>query len=863
MARIPDQETLGERPSPRPNLGFAQYRGDNPMATAPADAAIRMGGQLVAAGREIEQTFRIEQEKADTTRVEDAWNQYKGAALEVTSGEGGVLNLKAGDAVNGNIVKTVKTKLEEAKTRIKASLASDEQRARFDSRALTTDIQVGHQTLAHLAQENREYQKQVIMGSEAAAKSQITAAPTNQDVFEGAKETLLRQANAFLKNNGVTDKDAQKAYKDKITDGLWESRIDALLYGQPVLADAMFRANQDQIKDPLVRLKLQNKTREVALGVDSDQSAERIVRDFRDKTPPAQSAPITNVGQTGKNQTGDEKKLAILVAELNDPEASKNRTEASTKELGNEITKLYKKVKPGGGEVDIATLGKGSTNVAMKTEAILAPNTSGLPLARDIAAQLPLMETRVEKMADEKYGPDRGNPDRAAWVKRTTSALHAKVASEVQALNAIQKQAQGQLIDAILGVGQATGGVTAAGGTPKGITALSQIISDPVLGRLYQQVDPGVKPALINLMKANLETGQGDEKLYWETWNRIHLLPGDPRKIDFYQQILEFAGPGKLSVKQIGELRLEIDRDETPGGRSVNKMKVAASTNVGQWFKTNIMFTGQPERAIAANMRWNEEVGKKVDALVAAGTPELVRNLFLIDSKESVVNPKYLQSFVDSTPAQGVAQQAEAARAASPIQQPATIKTRAELDAWFETLPPTQTTFVGTDGKTYKVPARAEGATPTTMTPTGQLVTPTTVSPGTQAGPAGAVPAAAAKQKSDIPAFVSNKGDPEAQRLHQEALWEAVKSIPKGVGAVVAEAAAAPLIAAGRFAEWLGDLPAKNRREHARGAFQFVLKKDSFNELDIQVIQGALKWGELTYDERKKAKAMLKAAGVE
>ena len=46
-----------------------------------------------------------------------------------------------------------------------------------------------HQILTHLVAEQREYDKTVMMGSEAAAKSQIAAMPTDPGVFTAAKDT--------------------------------------------------------------------------------------------------------------------------------------------------------------------------------------------------------------------------------------------------------------------------------------------------------------------------------------------------------------------------------------------------------------------------------------------------------------------------------------------------------------------------------------------------------------------------------------------------------------------------------------------------------------------------------------------------
>ena len=871
MAKTPDYTALGERPIPRPAGGLAQYRGEMPALEAPGQALMRLGAGFENEGDKLFRQFQIEQEKADTTRVEDAWNQYKNAALDLTIGEKGVLKLRGGEAVNANMLQTTNDGLEAVAKRIGDGLQNDEQRARFKTRTQATDLQVKHRVLQHLDSEHKEYAKTVMMGSEVAAEAQVAAAPSNPDVFKQARDTLMMQAEAFLKGQGITDKGVVQAYKDKVNDALWTSRIDALLYSQPLLADALFRANEKEIKSPVVRLVLQGRTREVAMGVTASIEAQKAVDEVRSRVPPAQVGTL-EVGSAGSAPSPAEKKLAILLDELHN--RAEGRTEASTRELNQEIAKLYKQARPQGGQLIFEG---GSVKVSNKVEEALAPNTNGLPNSRDIAAQLPIMMLRVEKRATELYGPDESNPDRAAFVKRMTSEIHSKVAADVQQLNALQRQAQGTMLDAITGTSPSqAGGMTPTGGQSRSgvpgvpITSFAQIQSDPKLLAAWQMMDPQAKLAVERLIEHNQRaTDKGDEVLYRSLWNRIHLEPGDPQKIDFYRQIVDPKVADRLSIAQIRELRAEIDRAETPGGRSITQMRKAADAQVGQWFKTNIMFTAQPERQIAATMRWNEEVGKKVDAYVKEGKD--VRSLFMLDTKDSVVSQAYLNTFVNSTPAQGLASQAAAAPAAPlPVPQPASIDTREKLDAWFQTLPPGQTTFVGTDGKVRLIPGRV--AQPAAAAPSAQAA-PAPVQPGAVAGPAPSMneqgklvpPAPKVRDKDAVPAFAGNRGlmTPEERALHHEALWYAVKTTPKVLGGAVLEAAAAPLILAGEFVRWLGDLPEKNRTAGAAGAFQWLLQKDSFNAEDVPTIEAALKWGKLGHDDRKKAKAMLKAAGAE
>lgn len=674
------------------NLREAQPASGAPIAPAMTGheediglATARQGATVAGFGNEISRLVEIENERQDSIKVEDAWNKYKNVAVDATAGEKGVLRLKGADAVNGNMLQTVDDQLTTTRQQLIEGLTNNVQKQRFKERTDSTDLQVKHQVLNHFATEQVTYAATVMQGNEAAAKSQVAAIPTDGNLFGEARDTLLRQADAFLDRSGIKDAGARQAYKDKLTDSLWETRIDTLLYSQPTLADAMFRANKDAIHSPELRLQLQAKTKEAALGVIAANEADKLMNDARGQIAQA-SLKSLEPGSREAQLKAIDATIAKHPERANDPDLREARYV-----LENMVT---------------------------------APNTSGLPNSRDVAAQLPVIMSKVEARADELYGPDKGNPDRMAFIKRTTMEVHSKLAADVQQLNAIQRQAAGKLIDFVTGVNPApvATGMTPAGGragTPgQLVTSFSQIQANPDMMRAWQRMDPAAKLGIERLMEINMRHhDEGDYILYRDTWNRIHLPDGDPRKINFYQQIVDPALADRLSVPQIQQLRLELDRNETPGGRSLNQLRKAADTNAALFFKTNIMFTAQPDRQIAATMRWNEEVGKRIDDYVKAGQPDKVRAMFQLDNPESVISPKYLQTYVDSTPAQGLAQQAAQVRAGQPAAtppaaQPTTVDTREKLDAWFKTLPPTTTTFTGTDGKVRLIPRAAAPAAP-------------------------------------------------------------------------------------------------------------------------------------------------------
>ena len=794
MARIVDPSQQA-RPVPRLVGGVAQLHPAGPLE-GEGRGLQALGADVERGTDEIFASMKIEEEKVNTTRVEDAWNQYKSKALDLTMGEAGLFKLKGGEAVNGNILQKLTASLKDTGRAIESSLANDEQKERFRQRAQVTDLQAKHQALTHLDKEFRAYQKSTMEGSEAAARAQVAAAPTNPGAFALAQDTIMRQADVYLQNEGITDKGAIDAYKARLNDGLWVSRIEALLYEQPILAEAIFRANQGEIKDPHTRLLLQAKTREVALAVSAGVEAQKVVDEVRQRAAPAELTPVTGTGPRSmrNNNPGNIEKSSFRwqgEVEGADPrfatfatyedglramqqnlltyqdkhglrtvEGIINRW-APAKENGQEATAAYVKnvaaalgVKPDE-KIDLrdpTTLqamtaamtvveagGSGSLRkVSSAPQDPLTANTNGLPTSRDIAAQLPLMMLRVERRATDLYGSDIANPDRAAFVKRMSAEIHAKVAEDVQQLNTIQRQAQGVLIDAVAGLAaqggmMPTGGEGRAGMPAKPITSFSQIQADPKLMRAWQMMDPQAKLNIERLIEKNLKQDTaGDVTLYRSLFKRIHLPPGDPQKIDFYQQVTDPDIVDRLSTDQINHLYTEIKRFTSPGGRNAEQMIKYADAKAEMYFRTHIMFTAQQNRQIAATMRWNEDVGKKIDEYVAAKKD--VRTLFMQDTPDSVINPKYLETYINSTPAQGLAEQSAAVKAArsagTEIPQP---KTQAEYDAL-----PADTIWIDEKGNHRRKMEATPGSAPqtsvqqptqaqqpaVTMTETGKIATP-------------------------------------------------------------------------------------------------------------------------------------------
>lgn len=731
MPKIPSIADTGLGEGPQPTLAVAQVNPTSGAEGAIGQALTNAGGELQSASAQVLTAYKQEEEKTDTIKVEDAWNKYRTKAMEMTAGPNGVLATKGADAVNGNLLNRTMGGLRDTRKQILEGL-NPRQQERFDQRADVTDLATAHQVLEHLTIQQNQYSETTFEGSKAAARSQVSAAPTDPGVFKGAYDTLMSQADTHFKLNGITDKATQDKQKNELSDSLWKARIDTLLYDKPALADALFRANEKEIKDPELRLLLQSKTREAAQTVTAANEAQSIIDSTRGELAaaippgaatqadqPARAMPVGNTQPPNWNAGGNVEKqraydaLRVLHDELDRPQSDADRAG-----LQREMKAQERRIAQQWGQNAVPTAGdQDTTPASMQVNPQIAPATSGLPNSRDVAAQLPVMMGKVNKRADELYGPDTNNPDRAAFVKRLTSEVQARVSADVTQLNAIQREAQGKLIDAVAGIRTpgAANGMVATGGqaapaAPKPITSFAEIQQNPELMRAWQMLDPTAKVSLQNLMEHNLRADdKGDNQLYRDLFNQINA-----GKIHFYNQITVPEIANRLSMEQIGKLRSEIDRWSPPGGKPWAELQKFGDTRAENYFKTNIFFTAQPSRINDATNRWNDAAQTKIDEYTKASKD--VRTLFMGTTPDSLISSQYLDTFVNSTPATGLAEGAAAVKQGSTpaniVRAPATIKTPADAEAWIKTLPPEATMFVDPAGQVRVIPGRQPGSQP-------------------------------------------------------------------------------------------------------------------------------------------------------
>ena len=163
MARLVDP-LASERPIPRQPGGIAKLNLPGP---GDVGRGLIAAGRFISAGAEdIYRAQKIEEERVDTLRAEDAFTQLRERQLDLSVGdENGFSNLKGADAVTKPVFKEWSRRFEDAEAEITGTLNNDQQRTKFKQRADVVRLQFQEEILRHLGREGDVYSKEVYDGT--------------------------------------------------------------------------------------------------------------------------------------------------------------------------------------------------------------------------------------------------------------------------------------------------------------------------------------------------------------------------------------------------------------------------------------------------------------------------------------------------------------------------------------------------------------------------------------------------------------------------------------------------------------------------------------------------------------------------
>lgn len=263
MARLPDVTTLGNRPTPKPVGEVVTYKPTTGAEGAIGQALVNVGSSIERIRKEMEK----EQERQDTLRAEDSFNQLQAKRLELTDGEDGFHVKKAGDAVNQPIISDYGTKFKSAATEIEESLANDRQREMFRRRAAVADIQFNQDLARHVTREREVYSKQVFDGGVAVEMKNAATSWNDPSAVGFSIERIGGLVEQQAKSFGWADDKKEAVKFEKISN--LHSGVVMQMVADDSLAQAKeyFTANKSAI-DTDAQLKLESlfksRTNEIA-----------------------------------------------------------------------------------------------------------------------------------------------------------------------------------------------------------------------------------------------------------------------------------------------------------------------------------------------------------------------------------------------------------------------------------------------------------------------------------------------------------------------------------------------------------------------------------------------------------------------
>ena len=310
-------------------------------------------------------------------------------------------------------------------------------------------------------------------------------------------------------------------------------------------------------------------------------------------------------------------------------------------------------------------------------EAQAKAQPSAAPKSADIKAQMGDMITQAQAEAERLHPGDPVFADLA--VSQVKAHLNNIVAQQV----AVQQQAHGVVIQALIG----------QRGAPKP-TTIDEL--PPVARQAFAMSTPEAQRGYIAMLDHNAKEATGsptksNPAVVQQTFARIHLPDGDPKKITVASQLAPLFAQG-LNREDYDWMKKELDAQQSAGGRSRSKDMELAATTAKQMLSGSIIGGAQPELADEAAYRFRLDVASKVEAYEKAGKDP--RTLYTPGSPDYVLDPAKVMSYLQ-TPQQAVAAQAKAiAESRAPAAAPAKVSSDAEYEAL-----PNGARFVGPDGK--------------------------------------------------------------------------------------------------------------------------------------------------------------------
>lgn len=244
-----------------------------------------LGEGIVGGSEEIYRAQKIEEERVNTLRAEEAYNTFLERKIDLTVGEeNGFSNLTGTEAVGRQVFQEWGKRLDDAERTIATELSNDEQRQKFRSRAQIAQLQYKEDLLRFLAKK---------ADAHAQAVHESTLAIEMQNAVSGRQsENLVNASLERIKNSVMEQADRYNWPAEMRESALFaeeskihEAVIYSLLADNPSEARGRFEKNKKRI-DGTKYSQIERALREGGTREASQAKADAILGAIDSETSP-------------------------------------------------------------------------------------------------------------------------------------------------------------------------------------------------------------------------------------------------------------------------------------------------------------------------------------------------------------------------------------------------------------------------------------------------------------------------------------------------------------------------------------------------------------------------------------------------
>jgi hypothetical protein len=212
MPKLIDLSTT-ERPVP--NVAGRVGGMDVRSASSSGQGGQQLGAAIEHVGLDIAKQARVEEQRLNTLRAEDSFNQLQNRAMDLAFGDSGYTKVLGADAVSKPIRTDYTKRFDDAVSEISGTLTNDEQRVEFQKRVDLGRLKFQEGILHHLAKQSEVYGKQVFDGTITTAKRDAVASWDNPRSIDASLVRVDNAIGEYAQSQGWAQEfvDAQRRIK--------------------------------------------------------------------------------------------------------------------------------------------------------------------------------------------------------------------------------------------------------------------------------------------------------------------------------------------------------------------------------------------------------------------------------------------------------------------------------------------------------------------------------------------------------------------------------------------------------------------------------------------------------------------------